>query len=1198
MKSLDPFNINLEKITLIEASAGTGKTYTITTLFCRLVAEGYSVESILVVTFTEAAAAELKMRIRARLFETLTDLSHKGEEDLNDLSQLFYADKERYLIRQRLENALNSFDQASIMTIHSFCFKILKEYAFESRTLFDIELIPDGAGFLQQIASDFFMMHVNDLDPLFLSYLKTKKVNPQNFIDNFKTIISRKNIIITPHSAEYREIFDQYRQTADKIYRMLLTGSAEIIELIMDYNGIDRRSYSRRNVPTWINACIKKFNREGGNTLFNMTENGDSLYKFTRRRIKQKIKPGYEILEHELFDLCEQLIEFNTIFQNNLISLKIKFLHFYNRELEKNKKQSGICFFDDLVNDLAEALEKKDSVYLLKCVRQNYKACLIDEFQDTDSKQYDIFSNFFASAGTPFFMIGDPKQAIYAFRGGDIFAYLKASGECDQKFTLKKNYRSAPLLVDGINAVFLHRLDPFLFKQIEFHPSSTPDTAVNYLTENGDPIPPLQFNFIKRNDNILQGRQKYISKSKAYEIIPEVVAKDIHSLLNSDKLLEDKELSRSITPEDIAVLVRTNSQALQIHNALSEWNIPSYLSTTGSVFDSDHAVELYAVLYAVYNPGSRGSIKSALCTSLFGFDNSAIRDLEKREQVLSKNLESWQEIFSEFKDIWRYKGAAAMIMSLFHCASAFADKNAALNERGMTNFYHLSELIFKADLKEKLTPYHLLKWYERQLNREKRDVSFDELRLETDNKAVAIVTIHKSKGLEYPVVYLPYLWEGKRESPEENVIFHDPEKEYTLSLDLGSENIDTAKQCYGIEDQAEQRRLLYVALTRASALCRIIWAGVNSVEASALGGILHDHGENRDDQAMTKDMEQLKACAAESISIETYQRGPRGFYIHQNSSIPSDLSEKPVNSTVKALWKTSSFSSIAHSSSNEYPGYPEENFESNFQSFSHENPGRDAKKKREDLSITLSDFEKGAGAGDLLHSIFEQIDFKFSSDDIRQVVKERFDGTGFKDSDMIHSVVKSIKEVLATALTAEECSFCLKTIKPQQRLNEMEFIFPVNAFKTGTIVKSFETSGERFKRSGYLSELSRLTTDSISGYIKGFIDLVINHQGKWYIVDYKSNYLGDTYGWYSQENMSDAMSKHHYFLQYYIYTVALHRYLTRRIKHYRYNTHFGGVFYLFIRGMHPQFRSEYGVFYDRPAESVISCLSDDLMGKN
>ncbi|MCF6249564.1 MAG: UvrD-helicase domain-containing protein, partial [Desulfobacula sp.] len=708
------------------------------------------------------------------------------------------------------------------------------------------------------------MGHVNNLDTLFLSYLNQQQVTPENIIATFSKALSRPDLVCLPRHSQFIDFFDDYRQIVEKIQTLLDQKSDEIIQLIAHHKGLDKRSYTKKNVPRWLKVTQDKIFRTGVNTLFKMEEKGDAIYKFTQTRLDTKIKSGAP-LSHPFFDCCEQLLGFFDQFLTNLISLKLKFIQFFKQELEKMKTTQGICFFDDLVNDLAWALDLENKKIakgkdapkeqpgqenraehdLKVAVRKTYKACLIDEFQDTDPRQYDIFSTLFAQKGTAFFMIGDPKQAIYAFRGGDIFAYLKASRQCDQRFTLEKNYRSAPLLVKGVNQIFLNQKNPFSYKDIEFTQVSTPPTARDRFTENKSAVQPLQFCFLKRDDKGLSvDRQGYISKETAKQFIPQVVARDILALLQSNKELLDAPDSRSkrVNPEDIAVLVRTNSQATDIQKALIHFHIPSFLSKTGSVFDSAQAIELNDILCAVYEPDNTALIRAALCTSVFNFTAKKIKELDTDEII----YDLWHTFFSNSKKEWETRGFVSMIMSLLHSDQAFLKGNSVLDERGLTNFYHLVELISQACLKHQMSAHFLIKWVVKQLIPQLRDESSDELRLESDKKAIAIVTIHKSKGMEYPVVYLPYLWEGSRSLPKTDILFHDPDKSDCLTLDLGSSQLEKAGNCFEKEDLAEQRRLLYVAMTRASALCKIVWGGFKSVETSSLGYLLHPNGCKED----------------------------------------------------------------------------------------------------------------------------------------------------------------------------------------------------------------------------------------------------------------------------------------------------------------------------------------------------------------
>ncbi len=1169
MKPLDPLAVDMEKTTLIEASAGTGKTYTITTLMARLIAHGYAIESILVVTFTEAAAAELKLRIRTRLRDTLKALE-TGQPAQNDLlAQHLLSRPDSDKIRQRLALSLSCFDQAAVMTIHSFCLKVLKEYSFESRSFFDIELMPDRTAFLTQAGYDFFMNSVNDRDPLFLDYLSSCHVTPESFIASFKQALSRPDMVCQPKDPGYTDFYDDYRQTLSRLRNSLYDQAPVIAGQIQECKGLDKRSYSKKNVPSWLDAVQDRLKRET-DPLFVMHEKGDPLYKFTRERLDSKLKPGHSLPAHPFFDACQDLLEVSFGFEDNLKHLKHAFISFLKQEFENIKQTRGICFFDDLINDLSQLLKTEQGGILKQSVQQHFGACLIDEFQDTDPGQYDIFAHLFSGDKVPFFMIGDPKQAIYAFRGGDIFAYLKAVRQCDQRFTLDQNWRSAPLLVQAVNELFSCVPDPFIYDQIQFARVGTPASSSNRLEEAGQPVPPLQIGFVERG-SIEPDRSGYIKKQDARKLIPSFLASDILDLFNSGYSLSGRGgETRGIRPDDIAVLVRTNRQAGQVQQALSDAGIPSYQSSTGSVFDSDQATCLKDILEAVMEPKMTPRIRAALCTPVFGFDARDLAAMDADEHIFAY----WQTFFHHCRRIWDEKGFVPMIMALFHSQGAFLKGNARLTERALTNLYHLVELISQAGLKFKFSPFHLMQWYLTQLDETRRDRFADELRLESDKKAVAIVTIHKSKGLEYPVVYLPYLWEGARPVPAGDIVYHDPDQEDCLVMDIGSDRVEKAQMLSQKEMQAEERRLLYVALTRSAALCRILWGGFASVETSSLGAILHRSGCKTDD-TMIEDLSRLCARVPESIALYMAAKKASQAWEAGPDIQPDRLAARKAGRTVAQRWRVSSFSAMVRSAESGEP---------------HPEPA--VKDTSESRVITLEEFPKGANAGDFFHAVFEHIDFTGSQSRIKAEVAFYFSKFGFSDEKHRKDAFNSILDVLATPLSQGPAGFRLNEIGPDMRLNEMGFTLPVNGLDLQKIVTALGRSNPAVLDSGYPDALSRLQMPAVDGFLKGFADLVVKYQNRFFIIDYKSNYLGATYEMYARNRLPAAMASHHYFLQYHIYLLALHRYLAVKLPDYDYNTHIGGVYYLFIRGMHPEYQSKNGVFFDCPPQQVIHSLSE------
>lgn len=1190
---LDPLGLELDRTTLIEASAGTGKTYTITTLFARLVARGYPVESILVVTFTEAAAAELKLRIRKRISACVSAGFPSGkacghEPHADELVAFFRGRPDADLIFRRLRLALACFDQAAVMTIHSFCFSVLKDNAFESNAYFDMELLPDSSGFFRQAAMDYFYARINDQDPLFLKFLAKQGVTPERLGEELCRALARPGIRIIPETAEFKEIWDDYRDIVKQLSEVLGRERDTVLDLIQTHKGVDKRSYSKKNLPKWLDHSLDLLTGQGDAPVFEMTEKGDPLYKFTRTRLAQKTKSGHAPPDHPFFDLCEALLVLHQAMAGNLIAVKLEFLAYLRGRLKEMKSMQGACFFDDLINDLDAALAAGDGHRLKRAVLDRYRACLIDEFQDTDPGQYAIFSRLFGTSPAeepqrPFLMIGDPKQAIYAFRGGDIFAYLSASKASDQAFTLPVNYRSAPRLVRGVNHLFSRIPDPFGFREIPFIPVSTPDAATDRLSDGTGFVPPLNMVFISR-EGMGKDRSGLVKKAAALASVPDILAADILDILNRGGSAKDNsapaehtgsamgfagtdgspDIAEALSPGDMAVLVRTNSQAEAVQQALSRANIPSFVSKTGSVFDSPEAVALFDLLSAVDNTGHTGLLKAALASPVYGWDAVKIRGLDNDERLMWQ----WQDRFRTYHDLWEEKGFVAMISRLFHDDAVSPAPCSLVSERSLTNFYHLIELVSRAALHQHLSRPYLVKWYERQLTPETREDAADELRLESDARAVAIVTIHKSKGLEYPMVFLPYLWAGSTGSVSKGpALYHAPDDGHRLCLDLGSPDIDAARTQMAEEERAEEMRLLYVALTRASAMCRIYWGGFAGAEASALGRLLHPDGCG-DDDAMIRDLEQCAAGGEDCIESLSYDAPPDTGPYASGAAPRKNLAPEAMNRQVEINWRISSYSALISGRSPDTPVVMEDT------------PAPQAEQTE---PIPLDAFPRGAGAGDFFHAVFESLDFTDPAT-IPPGVDINLDRYGFDGMGLTKTAVRAVTDILATPLSTpgKGRAFALEEISGGQRFTELEFCFDVSGFDAPGLARLF---GTRPETAAYADRLAGMDILPFKGFIKGFIDLVVRHDGKWYILDYKSNHLGPVFGDYSARALDHAMAEHDYILQYHLYLVALDRYLALRLKDYDYDAHFGGIFYLFIRGMAPD--RDTGVFFDCPPKDFM-----------
>ncbi|HHB93313.1 MAG TPA: exodeoxyribonuclease V subunit beta, partial [Thioploca sp.] len=449
IKILDPLTVPLNGINLIEASAGTGKTYTISTLFIRLLLEKkLTIDKILVVTFTEAATEELRDRIRKRLRDTLLAFQNNESEDKIIIGLLNkYPDRKTIIVN--LINAIRSFDEASIFTIHSFCKQMLQDNAFASGVLFDVELITDQNYLLCEIVEDFWRQHFYNASQLFLDYaLENGYKNPASLLTN----LNYGHLNIIPQF-KLTELDTTQFQTAFLAAKQAWN-QQDIQDLLVNSKSLNKNKY--RNIPLWCNELNIFFQ----SSTINLPA---KFIKFTSSELAASVKKGQTAPKHEFFDLCDILYSCQTdllqAFDQHLLALKVKLFVITKQKLTQKKQQYNIQSFDDLLFNLHKALTSSNGHNLANTIRNKYQVALIDEFQDTDPIQYDIFHTIYAINST-LFLIGDPKQAIYSFRGADIYTYLIASEDADNRYTLATNWRSESDLINAINLLFTQRTNP------------------------------------------------------------------------------------------------------------------------------------------------------------------------------------------------------------------------------------------------------------------------------------------------------------------------------------------------------------------------------------------------------------------------------------------------------------------------------------------------------------------------------------------------------------------------------------------------------------------------------------------------------------------------------------------------------------------------------------------------------------------
>ncbi|MDX2052344.1 MAG: exodeoxyribonuclease V subunit beta [Polyangiaceae bacterium] len=1231
MKVLDPLQVPLFGTELIEASAGTGKTHTITTLYLRLLLERkLSVEQILVVTFTEAATFELRARIRKRLrsaFDVLSaDESAQSAEDPEILQ--IAADIPREDATRRLRLALATLDAAQVFTIHGFCQRVLGEYAFESGLRFDLKLSADVRPLLTELVQDFWTRELFEASEAEVQYLKQSHTDLLDLIQLARTVAGFPNIQVVPAPsgrgtpdalsafvaarARFAEVWAQER---DRVEQLLLTTTA-----------LSRTTYKLDSIGSWLEQLdgLAKETRVTLHGWFDKVENFGSRV-LAEKTNKNKITP-----QNPAFGAIQELVDAYKIAAQSLEEWRrrcvAKLVEYVRSEFPKRKELAGVQSFDDLLNQLHAAVTSDAGVALARSIEERYPAALIDEFQDTDPTQYAIFRRIYSNTpGEPkerpkstLFLIGDPKQAIYAFRGADIFAYLKAARDAEPNtYTLATNFRSDPSLVEAVNTVFEGVQNPFIFEDIRYvHVAARPG-ATDKLTLNGQRLPPVELQFLGRN--VLNPRSakpgQALSKHWSETTLPALVAREISASLKSGAKIGE----RGVRPGDIAVLTRTNRQALLVQAELRALGVASVLHGDTSVFDAPEARELGFVLRAVAEPNSQRAVRVALATTLFGQTADDLFALEQDEA----GWERWVEDFHRWNETWQRRGVFQMLRQVLTECRAHERILAWIDgERRLTNLLHLGELLHSQACSQHLGVSGVLQWFdEMRHDRGSRDgiaPEAQQIRLESDALAVQLTTVHRSKGLEYPIVYCPYLWDGTLlfATEEQQLIYHEPENVEEVKLDVrATDEKEEVKALAEREKLAENLRLLYVALTRAKHRVVVAWGAVGTdFRYSALGYILHSQRgdflatpdtvaarlKGLTDQEMLQELNALCVRSGGSVAVAELHPGPAEPYV--SFEAPRQTGEALKLSRVLAShFRSSSFSGLTKGASVRLAPTVE--------------LGRDWDDEGEAPSavvsasgtgglVTLEQFPRGARPGTLLHSVLENLDFsEVAPDKIQAVAAPFLELTGLSTVALGPALGRGLSEVLQTPLLDSPNTLTLAKLDQKKRLNELEFTLPVHAegqrrLTPRDLASVLELGAGKNAPipKHYPSELGRLNFVPLEGFLRGFIDLVFEHEGLFYVADYKSNYLGPRYRDYSADELKGAMADHHYYLQYHLYTLALHRYLRQKLRGYSYERHFGGVFYLFLRGMSPINANKTGVFFDRPEERLVSAL-DDLFGQ-
>lgn len=1177
--------ISLSGSHLIEASAGTGKTFTLVAIFLRLILEkGLAADQILTVTFTKAATAELRQRIRARLLSCRQALEG-CETDAFTKALIVGADQA--LLKQRVNGAIATFDSAPIYTIHAFAHRALAERAFSAGTAFELEL-GDTRAVWKQAVRDFWRKRVVHVDAsLGISPLThrlmlegmLKKDSPSAWLKWLTTVRMARHARIDRPSPVEIITAEQLQQAQRDMARRWRDGQGALEKLLIRHPSLNTRSYTSATVARWCGQIASYFS--GPPQLVPAKVFAKAFERLAASGMRLKLRPGMPLPDHPLLEQLDEYLELlaraRLGFAGWRATLLIDLFEQVPKAVAERLESERMLGYDDLLVRLDDLLAGAAGDEFASALRERYPAALIDEFQDTDATQDRIFSKIYhARCDAALFLVGDPKQAIYRFRGADIYTYLAAAQRTGERHPLRENYRSTDTLIAALNALYQDHADPFAHRAIVYLPAQAgdrdPRTLIEHERECASALEVMVAPDAREGAAANpEERIRQAADAVAREIANMLVLASQHRLLLGE---------RAICAGDIAVLVNNNQQGSMVRIALRRLGVGAADHSRGSVYASEEADWLLLTLLAAAEPQHTERVAAALATPLFGIDAHAL-------ETLGQDEDAWQtqmEAFHYYRELWLRSGVMRLLRYvLAELPGAQRLAASADGERHLTNLFHLGELMHS----EAVASRGLLaqvNWLVEQRDAAFEDAEEGELRLESDENLVQVMTVHKSKGLEFPLVFVPFMFAGRQTPAIGNmpIAYHDVADSDRLVIDFNSDRYADAARYAADEARAEDARLLYVALTRASHRCVVVWDETAPSAVSALTQLIVASSNAllpSDKNTVTERLRQLSASSGGALVLTDMPE--LATRISADTSAGPMLAARTFQGAAITPWRLASFTSLM-----QRRVMPHEAIDA-------PDHDQDAEAELQMPDVTAASgairftFARGAAAGECLHQIFEEIVFGPQLREQRPRIAAVLRDHGFMERDA-PAVARWIEEVLTTPLGHEQLR--LAEIGPKAQIREMEFHLPL----AGAVVRDLTPLA---KIHGVV--LPRFSETRLEGFLKGFIDLVVLHQGRYYVLDYKSNWLGASPAAYRGERLEAAMQQGGYHLQYLLYCVALKRWLSWRNHDFDYQRDFGGVFYLFIRGMGIQGSAAEpgdGVFQARPSLALIEALDEILAG--
>ncbi|MCS4280066.1 exodeoxyribonuclease V subunit beta [Stenotrophomonas rhizophila] len=1183
----DPYlALPLEGVRLIEASAGTGKTFTLATLFTRLVVEkGWRIGQILAVTFTDAATQELRKRIRERLALAAQLVERApSEHDSPEVvltrailhRQLALGEETPAALARRLQTAADEIDLASIFTIHGFCTRVLREHALESGHTFDPPtLLPSERALHEELAADLWRVHANDAATVdALTWLWS---SPEALAGDLTTLIKPLPLLPARPTHTFDDPAPQLRLAAAALAEAIESHAEDAqaqIAAAFDRKVFDGRRAKRPSVD-------KAFGELFAGRSAQHWPRGDKshLGKLLPVQLLAFCKDGMDgqCPVSPLFDALQRWWHAADAREQWLRQQATAFLHDLRDEararLAELKRIGRVQTYDDLIDGVADALDGPHRATLVQQLRAQYAIALVDEFQDTDDRQWGIFQRVFGDsretreAGlTPaLFLIGDPKQAIYGFRGGDIHTYLKAKRQADAAPALDRNFRSRPAVLHAIEALYANAGErAFLEADIAFEPVHPGSTRVDAdFLRDGIPAPGLTLRVLHNTE------AGDLKADPSRQQASDACVAAIHQILSDAR--QGRALLRDmpVQPGDIAVLVRSHKEATRIQQALGAVGIPAVAAGKQSLYATPEAHDLRLLLLALLQPADEGRLRAALSTVLLGEDAEAIDALEREGDA----QRSFQVRLLEWRERWQRGGPFAVITDL--CAE-HAERLLGLldGERRLTNYLQLGELLQQA-AGQTLGMHGLLDWLQVQMAHADQNDEQQLLRLESDARRVQIITLHKSKGLEYPLVFLPFVGiGGGAPNTEANcTVYANGRRELHWKLDK-DDSWSAASTRSAQEQEAEDARLLYVGLTRAE---HALW-----IAAGDLAGLAKTRLA-----PMLSNMAALRDHPDIAVIEGPLETRPAQLAFEREGELP------PVRALTRRVphdWWVYSFTQLAHADA----GHDTDAAATEVPAPAADEPaGVDLTLDAEQPAVASDEIDPrfmGSRFGNVLHDALENTDFALwggwqagqpAPGGEAEVLRASLRAEGYAEEDLDDGVAMLTALVGQTLTVPLPEGGALHDLPADARRAEIEFHFAMQPTAVPALLTLLHAHGLVRDRHGFG------TRRRLEGLMTGKIDLTYVRADRWYVLDYKSNRLPG----YDAARLASAMQHSEYDLQALIYTVALHRWLRFRLgAQYDYTRDMGGIRYLFCRGLDAGRDDSPGLYAHRFDPALVDAL--------